>query len=92
MDEPLPPGDAKRLLVDLIENGTVTFSKHAREEMAKDGLNDQDALNVLRGGVVEPGEFENGSWRYRVRTSRMTCVVAFRSETEARIVTAWRNK
>ena len=92
MDEPLLPDRAKRRLVDIIENGTITFSKHARDEIAKDGLNDQDAINVLRGGVVEPGELENGSWRYRVRTSRMTFVVAFRSDTEARIVTAWRKK
>ena len=51
-----------------------------------------DAINVLRGGIVEPGEFENGSWRYRVRTQRMYVVVAFRSETELRVVTAWRLK
>jgi hypothetical protein len=28
-----------------------------------------DETNVLRGGVVDPAEFENGSWRYRVRTA-----------------------
>jgi hypothetical protein len=44
-----------------------------------------DAVNMLRGGIVEPGEFENGSWLYRVRTARMCVVVA-----ELRIVTAWR--
>ena len=92
MKEPLPPGDAKRLLVAILDKGTIGFSKHARDEMAKDGLSDQDALNVLRGGVVQPGELEHGSWRYRVRTARMTFVVAFRSETEARVVTAWREK
>jgi hypothetical protein len=51
-----------------------------------------DATNVLRGGVVEPGEFENGSWRYRIRTQRIYVVVSFRSETELRVVTAWRWK
>lgn len=90
--EPLSPTEAKRLLVSIVENGTVTFSKHADDEMKKDGLNDQDALNVLRGGVVEPAELENGSWRYRVRTSRMYFVVSFRSDTEVRVVTAWRLK
>lgn len=92
MNEPLSPSDAKRLLVSIITDGVVTFSKHADVEMAADGLNDQDALNVLRGGVVEPAEMEKGTWRYRVRTSRMYFVVAFRSETEARVVTAWRLK
>lgn len=35
---------------------------------------------------------ENGSWRYRVRTARMAVIVAFRSETALRVVTAWRFK
>lgn len=60
--------------------------------MAKDELNDQDALNLRRSGVVEPAEAESGSWRYRVRTSRRYFVVAFRSERELRVVTAWRMK
>ncbi len=58
--------------------------------MAKDGLAEIDVVNVLRGGVVEPGEWENGSWRYRVRTSRIAVVAAFRSETMLVVVTAWR--
>ncbi len=92
MKEPLKPGDAKRLLLEIIENGTIAFSKHAGDEMRSDKLTDVDALNVLRAGIVEPAEEHNGSWRYRVRTSRMYFVVAFRSETELRVVTAWRNK
>lgn len=92
MNEPLAPADAKRLILEIIERGSVGFSKHAGEEMRNDDLGDADALNVLRGGVVEPAEFENGSWRYRVRTARMCFVVAFRSESELRVVTAWRKK
>jgi hypothetical protein len=51
-----------------------------------------DVVNVLRGGVVEPGEFERGSWRYRVHTVRIWVVIAFNSETELVIVTAWRER
>jgi Domain of unknown function (DUF4258) len=90
MTEPLSPTDAKRLLLSIIEDGQVVFTRHAQEEMAKDNLNDGDVLNILRGGVVEPAEQENGSWRYRVRTSPMYAVVAFRGEDEAVVVTAWR--
>ncbi len=68
----------------------MTFSRHAEEEMAKDNLTMVDVTNLLRGGVVDPAEFENGSWRYRVRSARMAVVVAFRSESELRVVTAWR--
>jgi hypothetical protein len=60
--------------------------------MAKDHLDAVDVDNVLRGGVVEPGEYENGSWRYRVRTDRITVVIAFRSGSELVVVTAWRIK
>ena len=59
--------------------------------MEKDSLTTVDAANVLRAGVVEFGEEVNRTWRYRVRTQRMTFVVAFRSETAAVVVTAWRN-
>jgi hypothetical protein len=90
--EPLSPSEVRRLVREIIANGSVSFSKHAEEELAKDNLTMVDAINVLRGGVVEPGEFENGSWRYRVRTSRITVVLAFRSESELRVVTAWRSK
>lgn len=49
-----------------------------------------DVVNILRGGVVEQPELVNGTWRYRVRTQRMTVVIAFRSDAEIRVVTAWR--
>jgi hypothetical protein len=88
--EPLSPPEARRLIRDIIENGSVSFSRHAEDEMAKDNLTMVDATNVLRGGVVDPGEFENGSWRYRVRTVNIAVIVAFRSDAELRVVTAWR--
>jgi hypothetical protein len=58
--------------------------------MAKDSITQDEALAVLRSGVVEPGEFEGRSWRYRVRVTRTFVVVALRSETAAVVVTAWR--
>jgi hypothetical protein len=90
--EPLSPPEARRLIREILETGSVTFSKHAEEEMAKDNLTMVDVTNVLRGGVLDPAELENGSWRYRIRTARIAVIVAFRSETELRVVTAWRFK
>ena len=49
-----------------------------------------DCLNVLRGGSVEEAEYENGEWRYRVHTGKMSVVVRFEDDTELMIVTAWR--
>jgi Domain of unknown function (DUF4258) len=90
LHEPYSPGEAKRLIGRILEAGDVRFSQHALDEMAKDALDTVDCTNVLRGGVVEPGEWENRSWRYHVRTARMCVVVAFRSTTALVVVTAWR--
>ena len=90
--EPLKPERARQLIRKILENGSFSFSGHAEAELAKDDLTTLDAVNVLRAGVVEPGEFERGCWRYRVRTPQMTVVFAFRSESEIRVVTAWRKK
>jgi hypothetical protein len=87
---PLETAAAKKLIRQILAAGTVTPSGHALVEMRKDDLTLVDCVNVLRGGVVEPAEFEKGSWRYRVKTNRICVVVAFRSEQELRIVTAWR--
>ena len=58
--------------------------------MEKDKLTTQDLVNVLRAGVVEPSEFENGSWRHRVKTNTICVVVVLVSEREATVVTTWR--
>ncbi len=58
--------------------------------MAKDKLLTQDVMNVLRAGLVEPSEFEHGSWRHRVKTNTICVVVVLASEREAVVVTAWR--
>jgi hypothetical protein len=90
VDEPLSPPTAKRLIQRIRIEGTVWTSSHADDEMLKDNLSMMDVNNVLRGGWVEPAEFENGSWRYRVCTPRIVVVVAFDSEDTLTVVTAWR--
>lgn len=90
MKEPLPPAAVKKLIAAILASGTLAFSRHAYEEMAKDDLTEVDVRNTLRGGVARPGELEKGSWRYRVETSRMVAVITFRSENHAVVVTAWR--
>jgi hypothetical protein len=92
MKEPLSSPEARRLIREILAGGEVVSSGHAVREMEKDDLTMVDCVNVLRGGIVEPGEFENGSWRYRVPTQRIWVVVAFRSEKRLVIVTAWRSK
>jgi hypothetical protein len=88
--EPLHPTRARQLIRRILTSGKVGFSKHALDEMAKDDLTTVDCTNVLRGGMVEPPEEVSGTWRYRIRTARIYVVVAFRSETQLVVVTAWR--
>jgi hypothetical protein len=90
--DPLRPDAAKRRIVECLSRGVVSPSKHACEEMQNDNLGIVDCINVLRAGVVEEPEQVNGTWRYRVRTAQIVVVVAFRSETHLRIVTAWRQR
>ena len=93
LKEPLTNDQARTLLRQILSTGgDVSFSSHALDEMQHDDLTSVDAQNVMRGGVVEFSEQERGTWRYRVRTARMTFVVAFRSETSVRVITAWRHK
>ncbi len=90
--EPFDPAEAKKLIRSILDTGVVVPSGHALEEMEKDDLTLVDCVNVLRGGWVEPAEWERGTWRYRVRTARICVVVAFRSESKLAIVTAWRER
>ena len=92
MQEPLDEARAKKLIREILRDGEVSYSGHALDEMDKDKLTALDCANVLRGGWVEPAEFERGSWRYRVRTNRICVVIAFRSETKLVVVTAWREQ
>ena len=90
--EPLKPLESKKLARGIVLSGAISFSIHAMEEMAKDDLQSTDCLNLLRGGVFGPAEYINREWRYRVETPRICIVVAFISDRELRIVTAWRIK
>ena len=71
----------------------VHFSRHALDEMAKDGLTTVDVWNVLKSGdarIIDEGELEKGSFRYRLETSFIMVVVAFHSEGEGfNVVTVW---
>jgi len=88
--ERLSPPEARALIDSIRATGIVGLGDHAVVEMNADDLDMQDARNVLRGGVVQEPEFENGEWRYQVRTAKMVFVVAFESERKLTIVTAWR--
>lgn len=88
--EPLTPAEAKALIRQIVANGTVAYSTHCKDQMRARNVTMLDVQNVLLGGIVDPAENENGSWRYRVRTMKFIVVVAFRSETSIVLVTTMR--
>lgn len=90
--DPLRPPRAREVIHHILNEGVVDVTGHAKKELKKDGLIIGDAINVLSGGIVEEAEWENGDWRYRVRTSRIVVVVALNSETKLTVITAWKLK
>lgn len=91
--EPLRPSDAKKLIRSILKAGIVTYAQpHALERMRERQMDMLDCTNILRGGKINEGEYENGSWRYKVETGKMSVVVTFLAEDELMIVTAWREK
>lgn len=88
--EPLTTGAAKKAIRAALQSGKIEFSGHAQREMKKDDLQTTDCVNVLRGGVVEPPELADGTWRYRVSTPRICVVVALPMAAKIRVVTVWR--
>ena len=89
---PLEPAQAKQLVRHVVQHESVSFSKHALKEMAKDDMHSADCLNVLRGGVYEAPELIDGTWRYRVSTRQICVVISIPDQDRVRVVTAWRFK
>lgn len=90
LDEPVDEITAKRVIRNILERGNVRWTGHALQRLPARDLTTVDCVNVLRAGVVDPAELENGTWRYRVRAGRISVVVAFRSEDTLVVITAWR--
>lgn len=90
---PLDCRQARKLLRPILGEGRFVYTSHARQEMENDDLGFNDVVNVLRAGQIrEPPELVKGAWRHRVHTDRICVVVAFRSEAELVVVTAWRKQ
>ena len=90
----LNKGQARKVLSEIFNSdpNLVSFSKHARNQMKARGLSTVDIINVLKvGKIFSNPELENGSWRYKLETKKITVVIAFRKPNHLVVVTAWRN-
>mgnify|MGYP000343441480 CR=1 FL=1 len=92
MSEPLKLIEARNRARKILESGSIVFTSHAARELDKDDLTRIDAMNIIRAGVYQPPEYEQGAWRYRVMTQRMAVVLEFASDSELVVITGWRFK
>jgi uncharacterized phage infection (PIP) family protein YhgE len=94
-DQRLSRNEARKQISKIMSQspGNARFSKHAIEELDKDGLTTADAINVLKSTdakIFKDGEWENGNYRYRLETSHLLVVVGFWNDgTGLSVVTAW---
>jgi hypothetical protein len=92
--------EARKLAAEIVSNypNNIVFSRHALQELQADNLTTGDAWNILKSSdsrILDEGEFEKGSYRYRLETNFIMVVIAFQSNGQGLvIITAWdkRNK
>lgn len=91
MNQPIRATEARKLLRRILTGGIITYSQpHAIARLKERALSTLDCENVLRAGVVDEAEWNDGGWRHQVRTQKIVVVIEFLSEDEVLIVTAWR--
>lgn len=88
-NEPFGENAAKQLIRKCLSSGRVNWTSHATQRCLDRGLTTVDCVNALKSGTVDPAEWENGTWRYRVRAGRITVVIAFRDVRTLTVITVW---
>lgn len=96
-DEPLSKDRAKAALNSCLQDGTVTYTKHFRDELANDDLTTEDVLSVCRSGaiVVSPEkDIKTGDWKYRIEgltadRRQIAVVFSFRQPRAAVFITVF---
>lgn len=88
-NEPFGEQTAKRLIRKCVSDGLVSWTNHALQRCSERELTTVDCVNALRAGTVDPPEWENGTWRYRVRAGPITVVIAFRDARALTVITVW---
>lgn len=83
----LPSRLAKGVIRKIVEEESIVIVPHAKARMVERDISHADVVFTLRSGVVEEAEFENGDWRYRVRSPKAQVVVVIEPEDLLIVVT-----
>ena len=68
-EQPLGNDQAKAKLNRSLEEGQVVYSRHFRDELAKDALDMEDVRTVCRSGAIGMAaekDVRTGNWKYRI--------------------------
>jgi Domain of unknown function (DUF4258) len=98
-NEPLSKDRAKAKLNLCLEEGVVLYSRHFREELARDDLTRGDVLTVCRSGMIVMAaekDIKTGDWKYRIEgmtadRRQIAVVFTFQSELAVLITVFARN-
>lgn len=86
----MSPPEARRILRAIVEFGTVRFARHLDKRCQERKILRAQVMYTLERGIVEPAEFENGGYRYRIRGPEAVIVVEIETKTLAVVISAWR--
>ncbi len=61
--------EAKSIICDIVEDGVLILSRHAKERMAERGYTLQDVVHILLHGKIVKREYKDKTknWSYRVQ-------------------------
>ena len=75
--------EARKLLAKIVgSGGQIIFKAHALKRIPERNLTTVDVINVLKSTdakIISDGELVDGTFRYRLETSKILVVVAFGS-------------
>lgn len=89
----LTPAEARSLVEDILNHGSIIFSNHARERMEDRGYSRNDVYHILLHGAVTKVEAgRNNSWVYTFRGDDLEgddggVVITFIKSTTGLIIT-----
>ena len=65
----LPDDEAQSIIREIVRNGTLILSRHAKERMAERGYTLQDVVHILLHGEIVKKEYKDKAqnWAYRVQ-------------------------
>jgi hypothetical protein len=97
-DAPLTKAQAKAHLNLSLDDGFVIYTRHFKDELARDGLTMEDVLAICHSGVVlmaPEKDIRTGDWKYRIEgctadREDVALIFTLKPERKAVFITAFK--